>query len=138
MPHIARTFYLGQLAKNFYFFGNYTLNDPRILESSNPAEVDQELRFAGADSINLGLSYENPQGWYAGFLMHSLGSYPTNNTNTESLPGYTIFDFKLRVPVSKNLAFNGSIENIFDQRFQLFPGFPDAGRIVQAGVNYKF
>ena len=94
--------------------------------------------------LNISVSYlnrgnqENPQGWYAGFLMHSLGSYPTNNTNTESLPGYTIFDFKLRVPVSKNLAFNGSIENIFDQRFQLFPGFPDAGRIVQAGVNYKF
>lgn len=61
--------------------------DPKILESSDPAEVDQELRFAGADSINLGLSYENPQGLYAGILMHSLGSYPTNNTNTESLPG---------------------------------------------------
>ncbi len=127
-----------QLAKNFYFSGNYTANDPRILESSTPAEVDQELRFAGADSINLGLSYENPQGWYAGVLMHSLGSYPTNNTNTESLPGYTTFDFKLRVPVSEKLALNGSIENILDRRFQLFPGFPDAGRIVQAGVNYKF
>ncbi len=127
-----------QLAKNFYFSGNYTLNDPKIIESSNPDEVDQELRFAGADSINLGLSYENPQGWYAGILMHSLGSYPTNNTNTESLPGYTTFDFKLRVPVSENLALNGSVENIFDQRFQLFSGFPDAGRIIQVGMNYKF
>lgn len=127
-----------QLAKNFYFSGNYTANDPRIIESSNPAEVDQELRFAGADSINLGLNYENSQGWYAGILMHSLGSYPTNNTNTESLAGYTTFDFKLRVPVSTNLAFNGSVENIFDQRFQLFPGFPDAGRVVQVGMNYKF
>ncbi len=127
-----------QLAKNFYFSGNYTVNDPRILESSNPAEVDQELRFAGADSINLGLSYENRQGLYAGILMHSLGSYPTNNTNTESLPGYTTFDFKLRVPVSENLALNGSVENIFDQRFQLFSGYPDAGRIVQVGMNYKF
>ncbi|NJM24055.1 MAG: TonB-dependent receptor [Richelia sp. SM1_7_0] len=127
-----------QLAKNLFFSGNYTLNEPKILESSNPAEVDKELRFAGADSINLGLSYENPQGWYAGILMHSLGSYPTNNTNTESLPGYTTFDFKLRVPVSTNLALNGSVENIFDQRFQLFPGYPDAGRIVQVGMNYKF
>ncbi|MEM7717551.1 MAG: hypothetical protein AAF349_29080 [Cyanobacteria bacterium P01_A01_bin.68] len=51
---------------------NPKLVDPKILESSNPAEVDQELRFAGAESINLGLSYENPQGWYAGILMHSL------------------------------------------------------------------
>ncbi|MEM9272555.1 MAG: TonB-dependent receptor [Cyanobacteria bacterium P01_F01_bin.143] len=127
-----------QLAKNFYFSGNYTLNDAKIIESSNPAEVDQELRFVGANSLNLGLSYENPQGWYAGFLMHSLGSYPTNNTNTESLPGYTTFDLKLRVPIGDNLVLNSSVENIFDQRFQVFSGFPDAGRIVQAGVNYKF
>ena len=42
------------------------------------------------------------------------GSYPTNNTNTESLPRYTTFDFKLRVPVSENFALNGSVENIFD------------------------
>ena len=59
-------------------------------------------------------------------------------TNTESLPGYTTFDFKLRVPVSEKLALNGSLENIFYQRFQLFPGFPDAGRIVQIVMNYKF
>ncbi|MEO0687841.1 MAG: TonB-dependent receptor, partial [Cyanobacteria bacterium J06649_11] len=53
-----------QLAKNIYFSGNYTLNDPKIIESSDSDddEVDQELRFAGADSINLGLSYENRQG----------------------------------------------------------------------------
>ena len=127
-----------QLVKNFYFSGNYTANDPRILESSNPVEVDQELRFAGADSINLGFSYENSQGWYTGILMHSLGSYPTNNTNTEFLSGYTTFDFKLRVPISEDLALNSSVENIFDQRFQLFSGFPDAGRIVQVGMNYKF
>ena len=70
--------------------------------------------------------------------MHSLGSYPTNNTNTEFLSGYTTFDFKLRVPISEDLALNSSVENIFDQRFQLFSGFPDAGRIVQVGMNYKF
>ena len=63
----------------FLFSSKYTLNDPKIIESSNPAEVDQELRFAGADSINLGLSYKNAQGWYAEVLMHSLGSDPTNN-----------------------------------------------------------
>lgn len=59
-----------QLAKNIYAFVSYTANDPRILKSTNSAEVDKELRFAGADSLNAGLSYETRQGLYAGILMH--------------------------------------------------------------------
>ncbi|MUG92593.1 TonB-dependent receptor [Scytonema sp. UIC 10036] len=127
-----------QLAKNLYAFVNYTLNEPRILESVNLDEEDNELRFAGADSLNFGVSYETPQGLYAGILMHSLGSYPTNNTNTEFLPGYTTFDFKLRVPLSDKIVIAGSVDNIFNQRYQLFPGFPDAGRVFQVGINSTF
>ncbi|MBC6430828.1 TonB-dependent receptor [Nostoc sp. HG1] len=127
-----------QLAKNIYAFVNYTANDPRILKSSNPAEIDKELRFAGADSINAGINYENPEGLYMGLLMHSLGKYPTNNTNTEFLAGYTTFDVKLRVPLSDNLAINGSVDNIFNQRYQLFAGFPDAGRVFQVGLSASF
>ncbi|NMG18289.1 TonB-dependent receptor plug domain-containing protein [Brasilonema bromeliae] len=127
-----------QLAKNVYAFANYTLNDPRIKESVNSGEKDKELRFAGADSLNLGISYETPQGFYAGILMHSLGSYPTNNTNTESLSGYTTFDFKTRIPLSDNLVLTGSVDNILNQRYQLFPGYPDAGRVFQVGLNATF
>jgi vitamin B12 transporter len=127
-----------QLAKNVYTFVNYTANDPRILESSNAAEIDKELRFAGADKLNLGVSYENPQGLYLGLLMNSLNGYPTNNTNTEFLSGYTTFDFKLRVPLNDKLVVTGSLENLFNQRYQLFPGFPDGGRGFQIGLSSTF
>ncbi|WP_088240444.1 TonB-dependent receptor plug domain-containing protein [Calothrix rhizosoleniae] len=127
-----------QLARNFYAFANYTLNDPRILESTNSAEEGNELSFRGADSLNLGISYETSQGLYAGILMHSLGAYPTNNSNTESLAGYTTFDFKVRVPLSNTFVVTGNLDNIFNQRYQVFPGFPDAGRVFQVGVNAKF
>jgi vitamin B12 transporter len=127
-----------QLAKNVYTFVNYTANDPRILKSSNSAEIDKELRFAGADKLNLGVSYENPQGLYLGLLMNSLNGYPTNNTNTEFLSGYTTFDFKLRVPLNDKLVVTGSLENLFNQRYQLFPGFPDGGRGFQIGLSSTF
>ncbi|UKP00277.1 TonB-dependent receptor plug domain-containing protein [Nostoc sp. UHCC 0870] len=127
-----------QLARNVYAFINYTANDPRILESANPAEVDKELRFAGADKLNLGVSYENRQGWYLGVLMNSLNGYPTNNINTEFLSGYTTFDLKMRVPISDSLVLTGSLDNLFDQRYQLFPGFPDGGRVFQVGLNSRF
>jgi vitamin B12 transporter len=127
-----------QLARNVYAFVNYTLNEPTILESANPEEEDNELRFAGADSLNLGISYETPQGFYAGILMHSLSSYPTNNTNTEFLSGYTTFDVKLRIPLSDAFVITGSVDNIFNQRYQLFAGYPDAGRVFQVGLRARF
>ena len=127
-----------QLARNIFAFANYTLNDPRILESANPAEVGNELRFAGANSLNAGISYQNAQGVYLSLLIRSLSGYPTNNTNTESLPGYTTFDTKLRIPLGENLVINGSVDNIFNQRYQLFAGFPDAGRVFQVGLRRTF
>jgi vitamin B12 transporter len=127
-----------QVARNIVAFANYTLNDPRILESTNPAEVGNELRFAGANSLNAGISYQNAQGVYLSLLMRSLSGYPTNNTNTEFLPGYTTFDTKLRIPLGENLVINGSVDNIFNQRYQLFAGFPDAGRVFQVGLRRTF
>lgn len=127
-----------QLARNVYGFVNYTANDPRILRSGNAAEVDKELRFAGADKLNFGVSYENPQGWYLGLLMNSLNGYPTNNTNTEFLPGYTTFDMKMRVPINDRLVLTGSLDNLFNQRYQLFPGFPDGGKVFQLGLSSSF
>ncbi|MBD2511857.1 TonB-dependent receptor [Nostoc muscorum FACHB-395] len=127
-----------QLANNIYAFVSYTANDPRILKSTNSAEVDKELRFAGVESLNAGLSYETSQGLYAGILMHSLGAYPTNNTNTEFLSGYTTFDFKMRVSLSDTLVLTGSVDNIFNQRYQLFPGYPDGGRVFQVGLSSTF
>jgi vitamin B12 transporter len=127
-----------QLARNFYGFVNYTLNDPRILESGNPEEVGQELRFAGANKLNLGVSYENPMGLYLGVLINSLSGYPTNNINTEFLSGYTTFDLKMRIPLTDGLVLTGGVDNIFNQRYQLFPGFPDGGRVFQVGLSSRF
>ncbi|MBE9009197.1 TonB-dependent receptor, partial [Pseudanabaenaceae cyanobacterium LEGE 13415] len=59
-------------------------------------------------------------------------------TNTEFLPGYTTFDIRTRIPLSRQLILNAGIENVFDRRYELFPGFPDGGRTFQAGLNYQF
>ncbi|OKH25441.1 TonB-dependent receptor plug domain-containing protein [Chroogloeocystis siderophila] len=127
-----------QLIRNVYAFANYTANNPRILESANPAEINQELRFVGADKLNLGVSYENPEGLYLALLMNSLSGYPINNINTEFLSGYTTLDFKMRAPLSDTLVLTGSIDNLFNQRYQLFPGFPDGGRVFQVGLSSTF
>ncbi|NER28510.1 MAG: TonB-dependent receptor [Symploca sp. SIO1C4] len=127
-----------QLANNLYAFANYTLNDPEILEDSNPGLESNELSFRGADSLNLGLAYETNRGLYVGLLLRHLSEFFTNNSNTESLPGYTTLDLKLRLPVSSNLVFNASWDNIFDQQYEEFPGFPGVGSSFRIGLSSEF
>ncbi|WP_366914279.1 hypothetical protein [Mastigocoleus sp. MO_188.B34] len=40
--------------------------------------------------------------------------------------------------MSNKFVVTGSLDNIFNQRYQLFSGFPDAGRVFQVSVNAKF
>ncbi|WP_255365529.1 TonB-dependent receptor plug domain-containing protein [Cyanobacterium sp. IPPAS B-1200] len=125
-----------QVAPNFFAFANYTLNDPRIIEDVNPAIEGNELGFRGANSFNLGIAYEKEI--YLALILKSLGGYFINNSNTDSLPGYTTVDFKTRIPLSANVNLTGGIDNIFDKQYEQFPGFPALGRNFRVGVNATF
>jgi vitamin B12 transporter len=129
-----------KLATNLYGFVNYTLNNPQIKKDANSAVVGKELRFAGADKLSMGISYENTFGWYSSLALNSLSGYPTDNANTEFLPGFTSFDFNFVAPlnIDRSLTLNASVQNIFDQRYELFAGFPDAGRTFRTGIDWKF
>lgn len=127
-----------RLHKNLYAFANYTLNEPEITEDGDPAIAGNELSFRGADSLNFGLAYENAQGIYVAAIGRYLSSYFVNNTNTDSLPGYTTVDLKLRFPIGDSFAFTGSLDNLFDHQYEQFPGFPAVGRSFRLGVSATF
>jgi vitamin B12 transporter len=127
-----------QLARNVYAFANYTLNDPRIVRDANPDIEDNQLSFRDADSLNVGLAYETPRGIYAAVILRYLSDYFVNNTNTESLPGYTTVDLKLRIPLGRTVVFNGSLDNLFDQQYEQYPGYPAVGRSFRVGISATF
>jgi len=127
-----------QLARNIYAFANYTLNDPRIVRDRNADIVDNQLSFRGADSLNVGLAYETPKGIYAGVILRYLSNYFVNNTNTESLLGYTTVDLKLRIPLGRTVVFNSSLDNLFNQQYEQYPGYPAVGRSFRVGISATF
>lgn len=127
-----------QLARNVYAFANYTLNDPRIVRDRNANIEDNELSFRGADTLNIGLAYETPRGIYAAIILRYLSDYFVNNTNTESLPGYTTVDLKLRIPLGRTVVFNGSLDNLFDEQYEQYPGYPAVGRSFRVGISATF
>ena len=127
-----------QVLDSVFAFANYTWNRPEIRESDNPNNRGNSLPFTNADSFNLGLAYEPGDGLYAALFLRSLSDTFVDRGNLESLDGRTTVDLKLRIPLSDNWALNANMDNIFDEQFEEFPGFPGVGRSLQIGVKGAF
>ncbi|MEL6230389.1 MAG: TonB-dependent receptor [Cyanobacteria bacterium J06627_3] len=127
-----------QVLDSVFAFANYTWNRPEIKDGPEPADNGNSVPFTNADSFNLGVAYEPGDGLYAALFLHSISDTFADRGNLETLDGRTTLDFKLRVPLSENWALNASMDNIFDEQYEEFPGFPGVGRSVQVGVRGTF
>ncbi|MFG6101036.1 TonB-dependent receptor [Leptothoe sp. EHU-05/26/07-4] len=127
-----------QVLDGVFAFANYTWNRPEIRESDNPDDRGNSLPFTNADSFNLGVAYEPGDGVYAALFLRSISDTFVDRGNSETLDGRTTLDFKLRLPLSDSWALNASLDNIFDEQFEEFPGFPGIGRSVQVGLKGTF
>ena len=127
-----------QVFDSVFAFANYTWNRPEIRESDNPDNRGNSLPFTSADSFNLGVAYEPGDGLYTALFLRSLSDTFVDRGNLETLDGRTTVDFKLRVPLSDTWVVNASVDNIFDEQFEEFPGFPGVGRSVQVGLKGTF
>jgi vitamin B12 transporter len=127
-----------RLGENWTLFANYTLNDPIIRSALDPKAVGKQLAFVGADSFNLGLSYRDAEDRYASVFLHHIGTFFTNNANTQSLPGYTNLALRGGIPVAENLALEVGVDNLLDEQYEVFPGYPGVGRTVRLNLRGQF
>lgn len=127
-----------EITRNVVAFANLTLNDTKILEDSNEAIEGNDLSFRDADSFNFGVAYVRPNGFYAGVLLHHISEFFVDNANTETLGNYTTVDVKLQMPLGDNVRLNASVNNLFDEQYEVFPGFPGLSRNIQASLNWTF
>ncbi|MEM9005176.1 MAG: TonB-dependent receptor [Cyanobacteria bacterium P01_F01_bin.86] len=127
-----------QLFDNVFAFANYTWNSPRIEDDPDPANNDNTLPFVDADTFNFGLSYENDKGLYTAVFLRSVSDFFINRSNANSLDGRLTLDWKLRAPIFENLSLQVAVNNIFDEQFEEFPGFPGVGRNFQLGIRGTF
>ncbi|MDC0831981.1 TonB-dependent receptor [Geitlerinema sp. CS-897] len=127
-----------KLAENFFAFANLTLNDTRILEDQNERIEGNDLSFRDGDSFNLGVAYARPNGFYTGVFLHHISEVFVDNANTETLSGYTTVDLKAQIPFGENVQLNASLNNLFDEQYEAFPGFPGLSRNFQANLRVTF
>lgn len=127
-----------QLLPNLFAFANYTLNEPEILDAPNPDDEGNTLPFVDANTFNFGLAYEDQRGLYAALFLRNVSDFLVSRDNSQSLEGRTTLDFKLRVPIREGLSVSASVDNILDQQFEEFPGFPGVGRNFRVGLKSDF
>ena len=127
-----------QVLDQVFAFANYTWNRPEIKDGPNPADNGNSVPFTNADSFNLGVAYEPGDGLYVALFLNAISDVFVDRGNLESLDGRTTVDFKLRLPLSNSWALNIGMDNIFDEQYEEFPGFPGVGRSVQVGVKGAF
>ncbi|MGQ9837619.1 MAG: TonB-dependent receptor plug domain-containing protein [Cyanobacteriota bacterium] len=127
-----------RLGSNWTAFANYTFNDPIIRSALDPQTIGKQLSFVGANSLNLGLTYRSDEGWYGSIFAHQVGSFFTNNTNTESLPGYTTLALHAGIPIGETLTLEAGIDNLLDQQYEVFPGYPGIGRTLRVHLRGQF
>lgn len=127
-----------ELAKHLFAFTNVTLNNTEILSDSNSSNEGNDLSFRDANSLNFGLAYARPDGLYAGVLLHYIGEFFVDNANTETLGDYLTVDLKAQIPIGENIVLNASLNNLFDENFELYPGYPGLSRNARASIRWTF
>jgi vitamin B12 transporter len=130
-------------------FGQYNVDlNPQVRATAGLRQDFSSLANGAATSPSLGVKWAvNPATTLrANYIRNfrtpdlTMSGYPTDNKNTEFLPGFTSFDANFLAPLisDRSLNLNASVQNIFNQRYELFAGFPDAGRTFRTGIDWKF
>ncbi|MGD1903987.1 MAG: TonB-dependent receptor [Geitlerinemataceae cyanobacterium] len=127
-----------KLADNWFAFANFTLNETQIIEDSTESNEGNELSFRDADSLNLGVAYSDVNGLYVGAILRYVSEFFVDNANTEELGDYITLDLKAQVPLAEGVVLNASLNNLFDEQYELFPGFPAQGINGRASVRWSF
>jgi outer membrane receptor protein involved in Fe transport len=55
-----------------------------------------------------------------------------------TLKGYTSVNAKVSYAVVRGFDLELTGSNLFDRNYQLYPGFPEAGRIVAVNFKYRY
>jgi vitamin B12 transporter len=112
-----------QLSHGLVDSRNRTLGSPNF---------DRRLPRRPENSSSLLVDYRWPFGLETGLTITNVSESFENATNSLRLPGYTLTDVRLMLPVSRNIEFTARIENLFNENYETalrFGQLPRAGYI---------
>ncbi|MFH1282401.1 MAG: TonB-dependent receptor [bacterium] len=119
------------ISKYFDHNINYTYN------STRNRETDKILHYHPANKVNYTFTAKNSNGAALDITVVGVGKQFTDNTMTNSIPGYGILNIQLRQNIHSALVYLG-YNNSGNKRYLNRFGYPIAGMTYYAGISFNF
>lgn len=105
--------------------------------TAGTANFDRRLPRRPENSSSLLVDYRWPFALETGFTITNVSSTFENAANSISLPGYTLADIRVMMPISNNLQLTARIENLFDEEYETAFRFGQMPRAAFVGVRAR-
>ncbi len=105
--------------------------------TAGSADFDNFLPRRPENSSSLLVDYRWPFGLETGFTLTNVSNTFDNAANTVRLPGYTLADIRVMMPIGRNLELTARIENLFDEVYETAFRFGQMPRAGYIGVRAR-
>ncbi|WP_066647028.1 MULTISPECIES: TonB-dependent receptor plug domain-containing protein [Sphingomonas] len=110
----------------------------RAINETPGASFGARLARRPSQSLTLLADYRWKFGLETGATVTQIGSSFDNASNTRRLAGYTLVDLRASIPLNRQIALYGRIENLFDERYETIFQYAQPGRAAYGGVRVGF
>lgn len=84
------------------------------------------------------LDYLDRAGWRLKLALEAVGPRYGDRGNTQLLPGYGLVSARVARQLDLHRELFIEASNLLDKQYQIYRGYPERGRVVQAGFGYRF
>lgn len=136
--------FTGSITDKWRVIGGYTFLDSEVEESSNPAEVGNEVSNTPEHSFSLWTVHELPAGFTAGVGAQYVGSRfnNSNGATRQKAPDFTLFNAMVSYTLNDNVTFRLNADNLFDEEYIDRVGgghfIPGVGRTISLTADFAF
>jgi outer membrane receptor protein involved in Fe transport len=110
----------------------------RYAESENEDAGGNELPLHPEWSGRLRLDYIDRNGTRIGVVWMHVGERLADAAGTTELEAFDVVDVRMRRQLDLHTDLFVTIENVLDEDYQFWPGYPGRGARVRGGVEHRF
>lgn len=128
-------------SRHFSGFLNYSyINGTYDRFPQNPAVEGHTLAYLAKNKANAGLKFSHDRWGVHTLSFRYVGPRfgDAQNSSANEMKAYGVGYWRSRIPLTENLQLALNIDNLFDARYQEFPGVEQPGFNLHAGIDIAF
>lgn len=110
----------------------------RYTNSENDDAAGREVPYQPKLAAQARLDYLNPEGWRMSLVWQHIGKRVADELTTLRLGSYSTINASVARQFNLHTDVFITAENLLDREYRFYQGYPERGRQVQAGLQYRF